>query len=201
MNQKHVVVIGGGPGGYESALVAAQLGAQATVIEENGLGGAAVLTDCVPSKTLIATSDFMSRFAAAGRLGVGFEGTADDQHAEAHAKQVNQRILDLARAQSRDIRAQLESVGVRIVGGRGRVARPGRVVADLADGGTEEFDADVILLAVGCTPRVMDTAVPDGERILTWQQIYALTELPEKLIVVGSGVTGAELAHAYLGLG
>ncbi len=202
-----MVIIGGGPGGYESALVAAQLGAQVTIIEQTGLGGAAVLTDCVPSKTLIATSDFMSRFAAAGRLGVGFEGTGEDQHAEAHAKQVNERILDLAEAQSHDIRAQLESVGVRIVNGRGRIAGPGKVIAEPVHEGsgnaarTEEFAADVILVATGCTPRVMDTAVPDGERILTWQQIYALTELPEKLIVVGSGVTGAELAHAYLGLG
>lgn len=196
-----MVVIGGGPGGYESALVAAQLGAQVTVVEETGLGGAAVLTDCVPSKALISTSDFMTRFAAAGRLGVGFEGTEDDQHAEANATQVNERIIALAKAQSRDIRAQLENVGVRIKTGRGRIAGPGKVAAQLSDGTSETYDADVILLAVGCSPRVMPTAQPDGERILTWQQIYDLTELPEKLIVVGSGVTGAELAHAYLGLG
>jgi len=199
--QQNVVIIGGGPGGYESALVAAQLGAQVSVVEQTGLGGAAVLTDCVPSKTLIATSDFMSRFASAGRLGVGFEGTKDDQHAEANATQINDRILDLAKAQSRDIRAQLERVGVRIITGRGHIAGPGKVTVELADGDTQQLNADVILLAVGCTPRVMQSALPDGERILTWQQIYDLTELPEKLIVVGSGVTGAELAHAFLGLG
>jgi dihydrolipoamide dehydrogenase len=68
-------------------------------------------------------------------------------------------------------------------------------------GGTEDVDAEVVLVATGATPRVMDTARPDGRRILTWQQIYALEELPERLVVVGSGVTGAELAHAYLGLG
>jgi dihydrolipoamide dehydrogenase len=62
-------------------------------------------------------------------------------------------------------------------------------------------DADVILIATGATPRTMPTAEPDGERILTWQQIYELDSLPERLIVVGSGVTGAELAQAYLGLG
>src|SRR4029079_5489122 len=65
----------------------------------------------------------------------------------------------------------------------------------------EELAADVILVATGATPRTMASAMPDGERILTWPQIYDLQELPEKLIVVGSGVTGAELAHAYLGLG
>ncbi len=58
-----------------------------------------------------------------------------------------------------------------------------------------------MLVATGARPRVLDSAVPDGERILTWQQIYALTDLPEHLVVIGSGVTGAELAHAYLGLG
>lgn len=199
--KKTVVIIGGGPGGYESALVAAQLGADVTIVDSEGLGGAAVLTDCVPSKTLIATSDFLSRFAAAGRLGVGFEGRDEDQGAQAHLTEINHRILDLARAQSRDIQAQVESVGVRVLRGTGRMAGPMTVEATLDDGRTEKLSADVVLVAVGTKPRVMDSAKPDGERILTWQQIYDLTELPEHLIVVGSGVTGAELAHAYLGLG
>ncbi len=56
----HVVIIGGGPGGYESAHVAAQLGAEVTVVDSDGLGGSAVLTDCVPSKTLIATAELMT---------------------------------------------------------------------------------------------------------------------------------------------
>ncbi|WP_157508826.1 NAD(P)H-quinone dehydrogenase [Luteipulveratus halotolerans] len=199
--QKSMVIIGGGPGGYESALVAAQLGAEVTVIDRDGVGGAAVLTDCVPSKALIATADFLSRFESAGRLGVGFEGTDDDQHAEANLVQVNSRIMDLAAAQSRDIQAQLESVGVRVVRGTGRITGAHEVTADLVDGGTRTFTADTILVSTGTSPRVLDTAVPDGERILTWQQIYDLKALPEHLIVVGSGVTGAELAHAYLGLG
>lgn len=199
--KKTVVIIGGGPGGYESALVAAQLGADVTIVDSEGLGGAAVLTDCVPSKTLIATSDFLSRFAAAGRLGIGFEGKGEDQGAEAHLDDINHRIIDLARAQSRDIQAQVESVGVRVLRGTGRMAGPMTVEATLEDGRTETLSADVVLVAVGTKPRVMDSAQPDGERILTWQQIYDLTELPEHLIVVGSGVTGAELAHAYLGLG
>ena len=198
--KKTVAIIGGGPGGYESALVAAAAGASVTVIENEAMGGAAVLTDCVPSKALIATSDFMSRFAAAGRLGVGFEGAGDDQHAEAHLIQVNERILALAQAQSHDIRAQVEGAGVRISRGAGRISAPGKVTVESEDG-VEEIAADVTLLAVGTRPRTMPAAQPDGERILTWQQIYGLKELPEHLIVVGSGVTGAELAHAYLGLG
>ncbi|WP_347813845.1 NAD(P)H-quinone dehydrogenase [Allobranchiibius sp. GilTou38] len=198
--QRTVAIIGGGPGGYESALVAAAAGASVTVIENEAMGGAAVLTDCVPSKALIATSDFMSRFASAGRLGVGFEGAGEDQHAEAHLIQVNERILALAQAQSHDIRAQVEGTGVRVCRGAGRVSAPGKVTVESEDG-VEEISADVTLIAVGTRPRTMPAAQPDGDRILTWQQIYDLKELPEHLIVVGSGVTGAELAHAYLGLG
>jgi pyruvate/2-oxoglutarate dehydrogenase complex dihydrolipoamide dehydrogenase (E3) component len=196
-----VVVLGGGPGGYEAALVAAHLGAAVTIVDRDGLGGAAVLTDCVPSKTLISTSNSLSRIGVAGGLGVRFDGVKNGHEAEADLGAVNERILGLAAAQSHDIEERLETVGVRVCRGVGRLVSPARVSMQLASGTTEELDADVLLVATGATPRVMDAALPDGERILTWQQIYALSEIPKRLIVVGSGVTGAELAHAYLGLG
>jgi dihydrolipoamide dehydrogenase len=198
-----VVIIGGGPGGYEAALVAAQLGAQVTIVEKHGLGGAAVLTDCVPSKALIATADYMSDFRVASHLGVRLQDEDGDEvsDAVAEAGTVNERILDLASAQSGDIQSGLESSGVRVIQGTARVAERGLVVVEPVDGAAEELPADVILVATGATPRVLPSAQPDGERILTWQQIYGLTELPEKIIVIGSGVTGAELAQGYLGLG
>jgi len=68
-----IVIVGGGPGGYEAALVAAQLGAEVTVVDRDGLGGSAVLTDCVPSKTLIATAEVMTDTAESGELGVRHE--------------------------------------------------------------------------------------------------------------------------------
>lgn len=212
------MVIGGGPGGYEAALAAAQLGAQVTVVEREGLGGAAVLTDCVPSKALIATADFMDRFTAAKRIGVAFAGAPEDQGVTAHLPDINARIIALATQQSKDIQERLESAGVDVVQGAGRLAGPGlvEVAPDVPPvpsgeepapsdaerhGPVQRLSADVILVATGARPRVMDTAVPDGERILTWQQIYDLAELPRRIVVIGSGVTGAELAHAYLGLG
>ncbi len=198
-----VVVIGGGPGGYEAALVAAHLGGRVAVVDRDGLGGAAVLTDCVPSKTLISTADFMSQFETASDLGVHLEDQEGDEVADSIAElaTINRRILALAAAQSRDIEYRLDEVGVRVLRGTGRILSPTLVRANLAEGGTEDLPADVVLVATGASPRIMATAQPDGERILTWQQIYGLTDLPERLIVVGSGVTGAELAQAYLGLG
>jgi dihydrolipoamide dehydrogenase len=201
--ESSVVILGGGPGGYEAALVAAHLGASVTVVDRDGLGGAAVLTDCVPSKTLISTADFMSQFDTAHDLGVHLEDHEGDEVSDSVAEliAVNRRILALAAAQSNDIGRRLAADGITVLDGTGRLVGPGEVEATLAEGGTRRLLADVVLVATGATPRVMDTAQPDGERILTWQQLYSLSELPQRLVVVGSGVTGAELAQAYLGLG
>jgi pyruvate/2-oxoglutarate dehydrogenase complex dihydrolipoamide dehydrogenase (E3) component len=197
-----VVVIGGGPGGYEAALVAAHLGADVTVVERSGIGGAAVLTDCVPSKALISTADYLGEFTTAADLGVRLEDADAHQVAGAHADlaEVNRRVLELAGAQSDDVLVRMREVGVRVVEGTASLTSP-TTVAVRTETGSEELQADVVLVATGATPRVMDTAVPDGERILTWQQVYALDALPERIVVIGSGVTGAELAQAYLGLG
>ncbi|WP_114202750.1 NAD(P)H-quinone dehydrogenase [Janibacter anophelis] len=198
-----VVILGGGPGGYEAALVAAHLGADVTVVDRDGIGGAAVLTDCVPSKTLIATADYLGGIETASELGVHLEDHEGDVATETVAEldAINRRVQALAAAQSQDITARLLEVGVRVVPGTGRLTSASEVVVEGEGGTTETLHADVVLLSTGATPRVLPTAQPDGERILTWQQIYALPEIPDKLIVVGSGVTGAELAQAYLGLG
>ena len=192
-----VVVIGGGPGGYEAALVAAQLGADTTVVDRDGPGGSAVLTDCVPSKTLIATAEVVISAVESDELGVRLYQRGDPVDLAA----VNARIKRLARKQSDDIAARLGREGVRVVAGTGRVDGPQRVVADCADGSTARFDADVVLVATGAHPRELPDAEPDGERILSWTQLYELTALPERLVVVGSGVTGAEFASAYTSLG
>lgn len=198
-----VVIVGGGPGGYEAALVGSQLGGEVTLIDTDGLGGSAVLTDCVPSKTLIATAEVMTEVRESAELGLRF-GPVENADAEAvisvDLDAVNGRVRDLARKQSEDITERVLRENVDLVLGHGRLAGPDRVVADTADG-ERAFDADVVLLATGARPRVLPEAQPDGERILTWTQVYGLTELPERLIVVGSGVTGAEFASAYDALG
>jgi pyruvate/2-oxoglutarate dehydrogenase complex dihydrolipoamide dehydrogenase (E3) component len=196
MSSDRVVILGGGPGGYEAALVAAQLGAEVTVVDSDGIGGSAVLTDCVPSKTLIATAELMSDVHGANELGV----MIGDDGVHVDLARVNQRVLQLAADQSADITRRLDKEGVRVVQGRGRLDGPGRVV--VGDGeGAASYDADAVLVATGAAPRTLPSAQPDGERILTWEQVYGLDEVPSELVVVGSGVTGAEFASAYLALG
>ena len=96
-----IVIVGGGPGGYEAALVAAQLGAEVTVIDRDGLGGACVLTGCVPSKTLIATAEVMTQAAECTKLGVGMgDGTPPDGVTCGDLKRIDQRVKTLAKTQS-----------------------------------------------------------------------------------------------------
>jgi NAD(P)H dehydrogenase (quinone) len=193
-----IAIIGGGPGGYEAALVAARLGAQVTVIDRTGIGGAAVLTDCVPSKTLIATADVMTTLESAGELGVRSDGGVTG----VDLARVNARVKSLAAKQSEDITEGLIKAGVTVLAGSGRLVDGGAAVeVALTEGGTERVPADTVIIATGARPRELVSALPDGERILTWTQLYDLDELPEELIVVGSGVTGAEFAGAYQSLG
>ena len=193
-----VVIIGGGPGGYEAAHVAAQLGAEVTIVDSDGIGGSAVLTDCVPSKTLIATAELMTEVNKATELGIDFSDREGDAATTVRVdlSKVNARVKKLAADQSADIGARLDRDGVRVVHGHGRLGPGLTVVVD-----DVTLEADAILLATGAAPRTLPGAMPDGERSLTWEQVYDLTEVPEKLIVVGSGVTGAEFASAYLALG
>jgi len=197
VSQPHarIAIIGGGPGGYEAALVAAQLGADVTVIERDGLGGACVLTDCVPSKTLIATSGLMAAIDTSSSLGIRMNSDGNGLGL-LDPSRVYARVRSLARAQSADVASRLSAEGVKVIAGTGRLAGPRTVVAD-----DTTVEADVVLISTGAEPRILPRAQPDGERILTWRQIYDLHELPAELIVVGSGVTGAEFASAYQALG
>jgi len=203
-----VVIIGGGPAGYEAALVAAQFDATVTIVESDGAGGACVLSDCVPSKTFIASSDVVTAFRHGANLGVrvrapgavGLGGVGLDAGA------VHERVKRLALAQSADIAAKLAGAGVELVRGRAQLGADSlghlhEVVVRPDDGAEYAINASHVLIATGATPRVLPDAAPDGERVLTWRQVYDLPELPERLVVVGSGVTGAEFASAYLAAG
>jgi len=201
-----IVIIGGGPAGYEAALVAAARGpevADVIVIDCDGIGGACVLWDCVPSKTFIASTGVRTELRRAPNLGY----VLDIEDAKIELPTINNRVKRLAAAQSADIAARLQSEGVTLIAGRaelvddvpGMAAHTVKVTAH--DGTVSKLTADVVLIATGASPRVLPNAEPDGERILNWRQLYDLDKLPEHLIVVGSGVTGAEFVNAYTELG
>lgn len=203
---QRIVIIGGGPAGYEAASAGAKYGAEITVIEDQGMGGSGVILDCVPSKSFIAGANIKTDLRRADDMGLN-QGIGDTELA---LQTLNTRVQALASKQSEDIRSRMEEIGVRVINGRGYFGKDqhassiaGHKVTAVSneDGSEEVLDADLVLIATGATPRILPGAKPDGERILTWQQVYNLTDLPEHLIVVGSGVTGAEFVSAFAELG
>jgi dihydrolipoamide dehydrogenase len=201
--KQHIVIIGGGPGGYEAAVAGIQLGAEVTLIERNGVGGSAVLTDVVPSKALIATADAANAIREAGELGIRFkaDGVSVSAKVDLDLGAINSRLLAIAKEQSEEMTETLKGMGVRLIHGTGKLDGNHHVVVTTHDGQEERLEAKTIIVSVGAHPRTISSAKPDGERVLTWLDLYNLKELPEHMIVVGSGVTGAEFASAYLGLG
>jgi pyruvate/2-oxoglutarate dehydrogenase complex dihydrolipoamide dehydrogenase (E3) component len=189
-----LVVVGGGPGGHTAATTAARLGADVTVIEKDIIGGAAHLWDCIPSKTMIATGGAMS---FADRLG-GMGLSHSDVHLDVGAQR--RRIAGIEGHINHQVQTLLESQGVRLIHGVGRLVGPHEVVAETEDG-SEELEADAILVSTGTRPRLPDWCVPDGDRILTTRQAYPPRTMPDHLVVIGSGVTGVEFVHMFTSFG
>src|SRR3954469_13031195 len=156
------VIIGGGPGGNTAATVAASLGAEVTLIERDLIGGAAHLLDCIPSKAMVATGNELADLARANTMGLEASGSLD-------VPALRRRIGGMEETLRDGVTSLLESQGVRLVRGTGRLVGAYAVEATTAEG-VEEIEADAILLASGSRPRVPDWTTVDGERILTTRQ-------------------------------
>ena len=194
MRPTRFVIIGGGPGGNTAASYAARHGAEVVIIEKDVVGGAAHLWDCIPSKAMIATGGAMSFLARAGGMGLG------DVSPRIDVDNLAARLASIEARIHRSTMSALENQNVRLINGTGTLKGPHQVVAETADG-LEEIEADVVVLSTGSRPRIPDWAPVDGERILTTREAYPPAEMPDHLIVVGSGVTGVEFVHMFKSFG
>ena len=194
MAPTRLVIIGGGPAGNSAATTAARLGAEVTLVERDVVGGAAHLWDCIPSKAMIATGGAISFARRSPGMGLAHRDAELDFDALKH------RITEIEDHLNQTVTDLLFSQGVRIVAGTGRLVGPHEVIVETGDG-TEELTADAVLLATGSRPRIPDWCRPDGDRILTTRQAYPPPALPERLVVVGSGVTGVEFVHMFRSFG
>lgn len=193
--RKRFVIIGGGPGGTSCATHAARLGADVTLVEKDIVGGAAHLLDCIPSKAMIATGGAMAEMKRATQMGLAQVDVTLD------FKMLRDRIVEIEDGLEASVTRLLSSQRVNMIEGFGRMIDANTVEVDLADGGKQTLVADVIVLSTGTRPRIPDWAVIDGERVLTTRHAYPPPELPEHLIVVGSGVTGVEFVHMFKSFG
>ncbi|MGI8755925.1 MAG: FAD-dependent oxidoreductase, partial [Acidimicrobiales bacterium] len=189
------VVIGGGPAGNTAATTAARFGAEVTLVERDVVGGAAHLWDCIPSKAMIATGGAMTEMRHAASMGLVQVDAEPDFDA------LRQRIAGIEDHLESAVRTLLESQGVRLLEGCGRLVDPYQVEVTSADGEITLLPADVVVLSTGSRPRIPDWATIDGQRVLTTRHAYPPPTLPEHLIVVGSGVTGVEFVHMFSAFG
>ena len=188
------VIIGGGPAGNQAATTAARLGAEVTLVEREVIGGAAHLWDCIPSKAMIATGGAMSFARRSPGMGLA------QREAELDFDALKNRITEITDHLNQSVSSLLASQDVRLLAGHARLSGAHHVTVDVS-GGTEEIEADAILVATGSRPRIPDWCRPDGDRILTTRQAYPPPSLPGHLIVVGSGVTGVEFVHMFRSFG
>ncbi len=185
------VIIGGGPAGVQAATQAVKLGAHVTLIEKDVLGGAANLWDCVPSKAMIATGAVLTENRRSRGMGLLSDGLRPD------LDEIRERIESITIRLAHSTSELLASQGVTVIRGVGRFLDEHTVVAECDDGTTVEIEADCVLLSTGSRPRIPDWADVDGDRILITRQAYPPKEIPEHLIVIGSGVTGVEFVHMF----
>jgi dihydrolipoamide dehydrogenase len=188
------VIIGGGPAGTQAATTAASKGGRVTLIEKQIVGGAAHLWDCIPSKTMAASALRHSSVRNAAKLGLSTEPTKVDTGVLAERIQVitgdiNRNWLEL-----------LASQRVDVINGHGRFVSDREVVVE-TDTGERRIGFDRAMISTGSAPRVPDWAPVDGERVLTTRDCYSMAEVPEHVVIIGSGVTGVEFTHIFESLG
>ncbi len=190
----HLLVIGAGPAGAQAGTTAAARGARVTLVEDQIVGGAAHLWDCIPSKTMAASALRHSSIRNAAKLGlVTDSGVLDpsvlSERITAITKDINEGWIRL-----------LDSQGIEMIRGRGRLVSPNSAIV-ATEGGDRQVHFDKALISTGSAPRVPEWAPVDGDRVLTTRDCYDLTEVPEHIIVIGSGVTGVEFVHIFESLG
>ena len=193
-SRRHLVIMGGGPAGTQAATTAASKGGRVTLIEKEIVGGAAHLWDCIPSKTMAASALRHTSVRNAAKLGLSTEPTRVDTGVLAERIQVitgdiNRNWLEL-----------LASQAVDVIYGHGRFVSDHEVVVE-NDSGERRIGFDRAMVSTGSAPRVPDWAPVDGERVLTTRHCYDLAEVPEHVVIIGSGVTGVEFTHIFESLG
>ena len=168
-----LVILGGGPAGYAAASAASAMGADVTLVEEDGLGGNATLWDAIPSKTLLSTAGVMATVGRAEALGLAFQHGSpqvDLLRTIAHARYV-------AAHQSRSIRDRLEGTAARLVHGRARITAPGTVLVT-TDVGEREIAYDRLVLATGAAPWEPPFAQVDHARVFTPRDVLRCAACP-----------------------
>jgi dihydrolipoamide dehydrogenase len=183
------IVIGSGPGGYVAAIRAAQLGKKTAVVERDKLGGRCLNYACIPAKAVLRSADLLAEIREAGEYGLNVAGV------EVDFAGVQARREKVVTTLTSGVGSLLQKNKIDVIEGDGALNAEGQVLV-----GDETYAAATVILATGSTPRSIP-GVEFGNRIIGTEQAWALSELPGRLVVVGAGASGAEIASGYARLG
>lgn len=192
---RDVVVIGGGPGGYATAIRAAGRGLDVVLVEESQVGGTCLHRGCIPSKAGLHAARLFREVTDASRWGIAI-GTDPAIDLEV----LDQRRSRLIRTMHRGLRSLLDA-RVEVVDGRGRMVGDGAVAVESGSGERRELRARHVVLATGSAPRWLPGVEVDGELVQTSDQAVHFTTVPRHAVVVGAGAIGMELAALWHTLG
>jgi len=191
-----VVVIGSGPGGYVSAIRAAQLGLKVALVEQKALGGVCLNIGCIPSKALLRNAElvYLMRTQAAD-FGIQAENLSFDYSAAyKRSRQVSERL-------TKGVSFLLKKNNITVIEGHGEIANPGEVLVRTVDGRMQTLSTRNVVLATGAHPTVIPGMEPDGEKILDYEDAILLQELPKSAVIIGAGAVGVEFATVWSAYG
>ena len=194
-DQYDVIVLGSGPGGYVCAIRCAQLGLNTAIVERENLGGICLNWGCIPTKALLRSAEVLHQMKYAKDYGLAADNITADlnaivQRSRGVAKKLNQGVTHLMKKNKIDVHM-----------GTGKVLGQGKLSITGADGAAKEIAGKHIVLATGARARELPTIKSDGKRVWTYRHAMTPTELPAKLLVIGSGAIGIEFASFYNDLG
>jgi len=196
MEPFNVVVIGGGPGGYVSAIRAAQLGLKVTLVEQKALGGVCLNVGCIPSKALLRNAELVYLMRTqAPEFGVQAENlTFDYRAAYKRSRQVSQRL-------TRGVGFLMKKNAIQVIEGHGEIVTPQEVLVWAADGSPQTLSTKNVVLATGAHATVIPGMEPDGQKILDYEDAILLQQLPKSAVIIGGGAVGVEFATVWSGYG
>ena len=195
MSEIDVVIIGGGPGGYVSAIKAAHLGLKALLVEKDKLGGVCLNWGCIPTKALVSTAELLNHLQRAEEFGIQVKDYSIDFSAIMKRKDmITQRL-------SSGVGQLMKANQVRVIRGEGQIIEPGKVEIIGTTGEKEIIKTKNIIIATGS--KVMRLPIPgiDSEGVITSDGALSLSELPSRMLIIGGGVVGIEFAGIFKALG
>ena len=190
-----IIVIGSGPGGYVAAVRAAQAGKRTAIVEREALGGVCLNWGCIPTKALLKSASVYHYVKNAAAYGIDIEGEA-----KADISKIVARSRGVAETMSKGIDFLMKKNKIDVLRGHGSIESKGVVAVENEEGRTL-YEADHIILATGARPRQMPFIPVDGEKIITSREALVVKELPESIVVIGSGAIGSEFAFLFAQLG